>query len=338
MLFVEKGLRGGICQVSHRAARANNPRAEATGGSKYDPAKPTSWLMYLDANNLYGWAMSKPLPTGGFAWVPPTESLARDIELLQARSEDDARGAYYEVDLEYPRELHDKFSDYPPAPRVGHVMSNDLSPWARGIAGERYASTKLLLDYAKRERYVCDYRALQRYVKLGLVVTKVHRILEFEQSAWMKPYIEKNTDFRRDARNDFEKDFYKLLNNSVFGKTMEDVRKRTDIQLVRPDTEAERLRKMIAKPSFDGRKIIDADLVAVQRRRQCVLLNKPVYVGVGVLDVSKTLMLDYWYNHIKPTYGDRARMLYTDTDSFVIEFQTPDIYADVAANAERYDC
>ena len=169
------------------------------------------------------------------------------------------------------------------------------------------------------------------------MVSKVHRVLEFDQSSWMKPYIEKNTEYRRHASNEFEKDFYKLLNNSVFGKTMEDVRKRTDIQLVRPGIEAERLRKMVAKPTFSGRKIFGQDLVAVQRRKNCVVLNKPVYVGVGVLDLSKKMMADYWYGHIKPTYGDRARLLYTDTDSFILEVQTPDVYADMAANDALYD-
>jgi hypothetical protein len=153
----------------------------------------------------------------------------------------------------------------------------------------------------------------------------------------MKPYIEKNTELRRHARNGFEKDFYKLLNNSVFGKTMEDVRKRTDIQLVRPGIEAERLRKMISKPTFASRKIFGEDLIAVQRRKNSILLNKPVYVGLGVLDLSKKMMADYWYGHVKPTYGERASLLYTDTDSFIAEIQTADIYADMAANDTLYD-
>ena len=118
---------------------------------------------------------------------------------------------------------------------------------------------------------------------------------------------------------------------------MEDVRKRTDIQLVSPRIEAERLRKMVAKPSFSGRKIFGEDLVAVQRRKKCTLLNKPIYAGLGVLDLSKKMMADYWYGHIKPTYGDRARLLYTDTDSFILEVQSEDVYADMAAHAPLYD-
>jgi hypothetical protein len=336
-LFVEKGIRGGICQASHRAAVANNPRVEATGGPKFDSNDPTTWILYLDMNNLYGGAMVQRLPTGGFAWREVAE-LATELARLKARTDDDARGAYYEVDLEYPREIHDLHNDYPLAPELGTVTSKQLSPWAAAIVGDKkYESRKLLLHFNTREHYVVDYRALQAYQAQGLVVSKVHRVLEFDQSAWMKPYIEKNTEFRRHAKTDFEKEFYKLLNNSVFGKTMEDVRKRTDIQLVRPGIEAERLRRMVAKPTFSGRKIFGENLVAVQRRKNCVLLNKPVYVGLGVLDLSKRIMSDYWYGHIKPTYGDRARLLYTDTDSFIMKIQTPDVYADMAANAALYD-
>jgi hypothetical protein len=276
-LFVEKGLRGGICQASHRAALANNPRAEATGGPAFDQSKPTSWITYLDMNNLYGGAMCLPLPTGGFAWREVLEQLSDELAHLKARTEEDTRGAYYEVDLEYPDHLHDPHNDYPLAPEVGTVKKKDLSPWAAGLVGAKpYESRKLLLHYNTRERYVVDYRALQSYQAQGLVVSKIHRVLEFEQSPWMKPYIEKNTELRRHARNGFEKDFYKLLNNSVFGKTMEDVRKRTDIQLVRPGIEAERLRKMISKPTFASRKIFGEDLIAVQRRKNSILLNKPV--------------------------------------------------------------
>ena len=336
-LFVEKGIRGGICQASHRAAVANNPRVEATGGVKFDPNSPTTWILYLDMNNLYGGAMIQRLPTGAFIWREVAD-LESELAHLKARTDDDPRGAYYEVDLEYPQAIHDLHNDYPLAPEVGIVANKDLSPWAATIVGDkRYESRKLLLHFNTRKHYVVDYRALQAYQAQGLVVSKVHRVLEFDQSAWMKPYIQKNTEFRRHAKTDFEKDFYKLLNNSVFGKTMEDVRKRTDIQLVRPGIEAERLRKMVAKPTFSGRKIFGENLVAVQRRKNCVLLNKPVYVGLGVLDLSKRIMSDYWYGHIKPTYGDRARLLYTDTDSFIMEIQTPDVYADMAANDALYD-
>ena len=337
-LFIERGIRGGICQVSHRAARANNERAEATGGAKYDPSKPRTWLAYQDMNNLYGGAMCMPLPTGGFAWAPVGD-LETEQALLMARRDDDSRGAFYEVDLSYPASLHDTHNDYPLAPEVGEVTAADLSPWALKLTDSRYSSRKLLLTLRDKKRYIVHERNLREYLRQGLVLTAVHRRLEFDQSPWMAPWILKNTDFRRQARNRFEEDFFKLLNNSVFGKTMESVRKRVDIQLVRAtdDGERERYRKMVAKPTFAGRKIFDEALIAVHRMRASVLLNKPVYIGLAVLDLSKLMMVDYWYNQMKPRYGDKARMLYTDTDSFVMELETDDLYADMVRDGHLYD-
>jgi hypothetical protein len=195
------------------------------------------------------------------------------------------------------------------------------------------------LTLRDKKRYVLHERTLREYLRRGLVLTAVHRVLEFDQSAWLKAYIEKNTDFRRHARNKFEEDLFKLLNNAVFGKTMESVRKRVDIQLVRAtdEKERERYRKMVAKPTFAGRKIFDESLIAVHRMRSCVLLNKPVYIGLAVLDLSKLMMTSYWYNEMKPRYGDKARLLYTDTDSFVMEIETEDLYADMARDGHLYD-
>ena len=326
-LFVEKGIRGGICQVSHRTARANNPQVP-----NYDRSKPNSWIMYLDMNNLYGGAMCEPLPYAGFKWRDTLQhSIEEEIKMLNALGT--GNGAIYEVDLHYPPKLHDLHSDYPLAPEVGNVDFQDLSPWARQYAQKNYKSRKLLLTLKDKERYVLHHTALKKYLKLGLVLKKVHRVLEFKEKPWLKPYIMKNTEYRRGAKNDFEKDFYKLLNNSVFGKTMENVRNRVNISLVRPLTEENRYRKMIAKPTYKSRKIFDEGLVAVEQRKKCCLLNKPIYVGLSILDISKLMMADYWYDHIKPLYKSKARLLYSDTDSFVMSVETPDFYKD---NMEKY--
>ena len=289
--------------------------------------------MYEDANNLYGLAMCKPLPTGGYQWCNMTQ------EQIMSWNEEDEHGYFVEANLRIPEHLHDKLNDYPLAPEVGEVTAADLSAWARELAEPRYTSRKLLLTLRDKKRYVLHERNLREYLRQGLVLTVVHRVLEFNQSAWLAPYINKNTDYRRHARNKFEEDFYKLLNNSVFGKTMESVRKRVDIQLVRATegSERERYRKMVAKPTFAGRKIFSEELIAVHRMRSCVLLNKPVYIGLAVLDLSKLMMVNYWYNEMKPRYGDKARLLYTDTDSFVMEIQTDDIYADMARDGHLFD-
>ena len=182
-----------------------------------------------------------------------------------------------------------------------------------------------------KTRYVLHYRNLQLYLQLGMRLKKIHRALRFNQSPWMESHIHKNTELRKQARSTLEQDLYKLKNNSVFGKTMENLRKRVDVKLVRP-TEAGKLRKMVAKPSFSRSAIFEeaGDLAAVHMRKSRLLLNRPVYVGMSILDLSKHVMYDWYYNHLKVQYGDRAEILYTDTESLLLEIQTRDVYADIS--------
>ena len=152
----------------------------------------------------------------------------------------------------------------------------------------------------------------------------------------MEPYIRMNTDLRKQAASDFEKDLYKLMNNSVFGKTMENLRKRVNVKLVRSEEE-DKLRRLIASPAFARQKIFDNDLAALHMHKSRLVLNRPVYVGMSILDLSKHLMYDFYYNGLKAQYGDSCNLLYTDTDSLLLEIQTDDVYRDVAAHKDLYD-
>ena len=364
-LFVEKGLRGGISMVSHRHAIANNPQME-----NYDPEQPTSFLQYLDANNLYGWAMSQPMPTGGFQWIDYTD------QILETPADAD-HGFILEVDLDYPTSLHQQHNDYPLAPEKLTITKDQMSPYQQKLIDELGVSMsceKLVPNLQPKIRYVLHYRNLQLYLKLGMKLEKVHKVLSFHQTPWMAPYIAKNTELRKLAKNDFEKDFFKLMNNAVshswislfslfqisanfvncparllldwvsfsvslvqvFGKTMENVRKRVDVRLFRSDEE-ERILRRIARPTFVRQEIFYEHLVAIQNRKERVLLNKPIYVGMSVLDLSKHLMYDFYYNNLKKTYSDKIQLLYTDTDSVIIHMQTEDIYQDMQANISDYD-
>ena len=152
----------------------------------------------------------------------------------------------------------------------------------------------------------------------------------------MEPYIQMNTDLWKQAKSDFEKDLYKLMNNSVFGKTMENLRKRVNVKLVRSHEE-DKLRRLIASPAFARQKIFDNDLAAVHMHKSRLVLNRPVYVGMSILDLSKHLMYDFYYNNLKAQYGDCCNLLYTDTDSLLLEIQTDDVYQDMAAHKDLYD-
>ena len=330
-LFVERGIRGGISMVSKRYAKANNPLV-----SDYDESKPNSYIMYLDANNLYGWAMSKPLPKSGFKWkrVMPTEE-----EILN-KKENDKKGWILEVDLEYPPELHKEHNSYPLAPEKKAVESEKMSDYQNKLIKDLKLklpnSKKLLLTLEDKNDYIVHYENLKFYLKQGMKLKRVKRALEFDQECWMEPYIRMNTEFRKQAKNDFEKDFYKLMNNSVFGKTMENLRNRVDIRIVRSN-ERDKIRKLVASPLYARHVIFTNNLVGIDMHKSRLLLNKPVYTGMTILDKSKILMYDFFYNHLKKQYGEKCELLYTDTDSLLLEIKTEDVYKDTEKNKSFYD-
>ena len=299
LMMVEKGIRGGVSMISTRYGKANNPYMK-----DYDPDQPTKYISYLDANNLYGWAMCKPLPTKGFRWM-------KKEELKNWKS----MPCILEVDLEYPENLHDLHNDYPLAPE--RLTVNKVE--------------KLIPNLNDKKNYVIHHETLKLYLSLGLKLTKINRGITFEESAWLKPYIDLNTNLRAKAQNDFEKDFFKLMNNSVFGKTMENIRNRVDIRLVTREYQAKRL---TCKPNYQHHTIFCENLTAVHMKKVSLKFNKPVYLGMSILDLSKTLMYDFHYNYIKPKYGENAKLLFTDTDSLAYEIQTEDFYRDISSDVK----
>ena len=328
--FIEKGLRGGISYIANRYGKANNKYMK-----KYDEKAPSKYIMYLDANNLYGWAMSQYLPTGRFRWM--TQKQIDKIDLAKYK-EDSDKGIMLEVDLKYPKELHDLHNDYPLAAEKIKVTNDMLSEYCKNISDKYNISIglvhKLIPTLSNKKNYVLHYRNLQLYLSLGLKVDKIHRVLEFKQSPWLKQYIDFNTEKRKSAKNDFEKDFFKLMNNSVFGKTMENIRKRVDVRLV---TDENKLLKLASKPTYVSSKIFNENLVAVHKIKETLTLNRPAYVGMCILDLSKTLMYDFHYNYIKDKYGDKARLLFTDTDSLTYEIEADDVYQDFWNDKDKFD-
>ena len=314
LLMFEEGIRGGISIISNRYGEANNKYMR----KGFNKNKPSKYLMYLDANNLYGCAMSEKLPTHGFKWL-----LDREIGKLfnnQVLQVWEKIPCILEVDLEYPENLHDLHNDYPFCPERVECKN--------GVK-------KLIPNLNDKTKYIIHYKNLIQCLRAGMKLKKIHRGIKFVESKWMKPYIDKNTNLRAMAKNNFEKDFFKLMNNSVFGKTMENLRNRVDVRLVNTK---EKLRKLVAKPNFKSRKIFNENLVSVHMSKTSLLMNKPIYLGMCILDLSKIIMYDFHYNYIKSKYADKAKLLFTDTDSLMYEIETEDFYKDISGDVkDRFD-
>ena len=258
----------------------------------------------------------KKLPVNGFIWYNEYLSDFNE-DLIKNYNENSDVRYFLEVDVEYPKRLQSSHKDLPLLPerkKLGKVE-------------------KLVCSIEDEGKYVIHIRALKQALNNGLKLKKVHRVIKFQQKAWLKSYIDMNTKLRKEAKSEFEKDFFKLMNNSVFGKTMENVRKHRDIKLV--TTEEKRI-KLVSEPNYHTTKHFSDNLLAIEMKKTKVKMNKPVYLGMSILDISKTLMYEFCHDYVKPKYKDKAKLCYMDTDSFVIDNFTEDFFEDIKNDVERW--
>lgn len=342
--FIKKSIRGGVAMVSHRHAIANNKYIAAKTGNDptstkknsdgaidnftyaYDPDKDTSFLSYFDSNNLYGKSLSEHLPCSNFTWL--TDAQIEQFDVMDICSQDGEIGYILECDIHYPNSLHEWHNCFP------FLVENIVSPASNGKV------KKLIPNFFDKERYVVHYKTLYQALKYGLILKKIHRILSFKQSKWIAPYIEQNTRRRQNSRNNFEKNLYKLLNNCIFGKSMESVEKRKDIRLLKrwdSNGKSKGASYYISNPRFKSFSIFDENLVAVEMQKQEIVYDKPIFIGFCVLEIAKYIMYDFHYGFIKQKYGNKATLLYTDTDSLIYRIFTDDIYVDIKENIDKFD-
>lgn len=312
VLQFELGTRGGLVQCSGRYSKANNKYMQ-----DYDENLDTKFLMYNDVNNLYGAAMSDYLPIGNFAWLKDFENF--DVFSI---SDNGAKGYIIEADLDYPENLHDEHFNLP------YLPEHQAPPGCK--------EKRLLTTLHSKKNYVIHYKNLKQCLAAGLVLTKIHSVLEFSQTQWLKGYIDLNTQLRTQAEDSFSKNLYKLMNNAVFGKTMENVRNYRDVQLHTYWDGRYGARVKIASPNFQSWAIFSEDFVAIQSSKVDVYMNKPIYVGMVILDLSKIIVYEF-DEYMRALYGYNCRMLYTDTDSLIYEVHCEDIYEDIKKDIKRFD-
>ena len=254
--------------------------------------------------------MSEKLPVGGY-----TRSNNHDrytSEFIKNYNENSNLRYLFEVDIEYPQHLHEIHSHLP-------------------FLSEK--KEKLLATLNDKENCVVHICALKPALTRRLTLKKIHRVTKFRQEGWLKPYIDKNTKLRKEAKNEFEKNFFKLMNNAVFGKMMENVRNHREVKLIVSEV---RRKKLASEPNYHSCKVFSEDLMAIEMRKTSVFMDKPIPAGQAILDISKTLMYKLWYDYLKPQYQDKVKLCYMDTDSFIFQIETEDFYEDIANDVNEW--
>ena len=237
-----------------------------------------------------------------------------DEPFIKNYNEDRNKGYILEADVEYPKNLHDLHSDLPFLPERMKI----------------HKYNKLVCNqYDKKD---CCIRSLKQALNHGLIFKKVHRVIQFNRKAWLKAYTDMNTELRKQAKNNFEKDFFKLMNNAVFAKNMENARKHRDIKL---ETTDKRRNQLVSEPNYHTTKWFSKNLLAIEMKKTKVKMNKPVYLGLSILEISKTLIFEFWYDYMKQKYGDNVKLCYMDTDSFIMQIKTEYFYKDIANDVEK---
>ena len=281
ILLLENGIRGGI------------------SGDRYVKSGKNKNIVYVDANNLHGFGMSQPLPYDNNKFE--TENVCLE-EILNTPDDNDI-GYFLEVDLEYPYSIRQKTKYFPFRPENKSISKDDFGPYMKSIMPKNYVShKKLVCDWTDNRNYLIHYRMLKFYIRHGMKIKEVHRVISFKQNKWLEKYIDFNTQKRNQAVNDFEKDFYKLLNNAFYGKTMENVRNRCKIEIIKRDDHNKILRWQ-KKLTFNGICKSSSNCDSYLEKEHEILMDKPIYLGFALLELSKLHMYETYYDNLQPYFG-----------------------------------
>ena len=319
MIFLlENNIRGGLSSVM---------------GDRYIQSDENKKSLYIDANNLYGHSMSEPLP---FDEIKFDKNV--DLEDILNIPDDSDIGYFIEVNMTYPNNTKEKTKKFPFAPVNKKINSDNFNDYMKEIKPDTYIQNKkLICDWSDKKNYLVHYRMLKFYLRHCMIVDKVHNVISFKQSRWLEKYMNFNTQRRNQAVKGFEKDFYKLLNNAFYGKTLENVRNRLKIKFIKKD-EYRKIIKQQSKLTFNGIHKSYENYDSYTFKQNEVLMDKPIYLGFTVLELSKLLMYETYYNKLQPYFGEENIQLhYMDTDSFVLSLNTKDIIKELKNLEDIFD-
>jgi hypothetical protein len=333
--YFELAIRGGLSLVSRRIVTANIPSS-----TSFDKTLPPCHISYLDINSLYAWAMQQPLPFDSFRWVEEEstewENVVSRVNESSSSTHTSTTGGYYlEVDLSYPRELHDMHNDFPLAPHKMTVESAQLSPHLLTLAPDYNPSRvdKLVTTFLPRKNYRVHFLTLQFYIKHGMKIDKVHSIIAFREKPFILPYVTKTSSARRNAKNNVDNLMAKLLANSVFGKMLENKRNRRSMELV---TDERRFNKIARNPLFSAITVLGEFSCIMERDYKTVMMDSPIQVGAAILDLAKLRIFRFVFEVLKP-WDPTAKICYSDTDSIIFSSQKP-LSDFIVSNPSEFDC
>ena len=318
ILLLENNIRGGISSIM---------------GHRYMKSNENKKILYFDANNLYGHSMSEPLPYDEIKFDKNIE-----LEDILNTPDDSDIGYFIEVDLKYPDNIKQKTKNFPFAPENKKINPDNFNDYMNEIKPDTYIqSSKLICDWSNKKNYLIHYRMLKFYIRHGMVVDKIQNIISFRQSRWLEKYINFITQKRNKTENSFEKNFYKLLNNAFYGKTMENVRNRLKIKFIKKDDYREIIKQQ-SKLTFNGNHKSYDNCDSYTFKQNEVLMDKPIYLGFTVLELSKLHMYETYYDILQPYFGqENIQLHYIDTDAFVLSLETQNIIEDLKNLEDIFD-
>lgn len=335
--MLSSNLRGGMSFTSQRYCESA-VFEDMTGVQRtLDEFERFNLLFYIDANALYSSCQLFNLPYKNFEFMEVEEIQKIEWEKIDLQKE---TGYFVEVTLSYPESLQEKTSSYPLCPQNIEITHDMLSPYQKKVLLELYGkktykAKKLTSTFHKKEKIVLHGLNLQQYLRLGMKLESVHRVIKFMQKPYMTPWINFCTDQRIKAKNAFEKNFWKLIANCVFGKTIEGLENRKKVQIC---CTSESFISAIKKPCYERHIIVNPTLSIVLFTKMQSKVIRPYYIGFSILEISKFVMYEFYYSILQNYFGQEGvKCLYQDTDSFVLSLKTTDIYSDFRNLGEYFD-